>query len=60
MTRSLSLERRRYSTEARTRQYVRGYGFLSFARKFKKQLLDTGLDALKAAAKKVVHKAVNL
>ena len=60
MTRSLSLERRRYSTEARTRQYGRGYGFLSFARKFKKQLLDTGLDALKAAAKKVVHKAVNL
>ena len=32
-TRSLSLEMRRYSTEARTRQYVRGYGFLSFARK---------------------------
>ena len=32
-TRSLSLEMRRYSTETRTRQYVRGYGFLSFARK---------------------------
>ena len=30
--------------------------FLSFARKYKKQLLDTGLDSLKTAFKKVVHK----
>ena len=30
---------------------------LSFARKYKKQLLDTGLDAVKTASKKVVHKA---
>ena len=30
--------------------------FLSFARKYKKQLLDTGLDSLKTAFKTVVHK----
>ena len=30
--------------------------FLSFARKYKKQLLDTELDSLKTASKKVVHK----
>ena len=34
----------------------KGYGFLSFARKYKKQLLDAGLDSLKTASKKVVHK----
>ena len=27
---------RRYSIEPRTRKYVKGYGFLSFARKYKK------------------------
>ena len=32
---------------------VKGYGFLLFARKYKKQTLDTGPDA----SKKVVHKA---
>ena len=37
----------------RTRKYVKGYGFLSLTRKYKKQLLDIGLDA----SKKVVHKA---
>ena len=26
----------RYSIEPRTRKYVKGYGFLSFARKYKK------------------------
>ena len=34
MPRSLSLAMRRYSIEPRTRKYVKGYGFLSFARKF--------------------------
>ena len=34
-----------YSIEPRTRKYVKGYGFLSFATKYKKQLLDKGLDA---------------
>ena len=32
-----------YSIEPRTRKYVKGYGFLSFACKYKKQLLDKGL-----------------
>ena len=45
-----------YSIEPRTRKYVEGYGFLSFPRKYKKQLLDTGLDSLKIASKKLVHK----
>ena len=57
MTCSLSLAMRQYSIEPRTRKYVRGYGFLSFTRKYKKQLLDTGLDAVKTASTKVVHKA---
>ena len=38
----------RYSIEQRTRKYVKGYGFSSFARvlsnKYNNQLLDTGLD----------------
>ena len=47
----------RYSIETRTKPYVKVYEFLSFARKYKKQLLDTRLDSLKTAFKKVVHKA---
>ena len=43
----------RYSIEPKTRKYVKGYGFLSFARKYKKQILERGLNA----PKKVVHKA---
>ena len=58
-------ELRTRNQEPRTRKYVRGYGFLSFARKlsnkYGKQLSDTanktGLDALKTASQKVVHKA---
>ena len=54
----------RYSTEPRFRKYVKGYGFLSFARKFgekyDKKLMDaatkTGIDAAKAASKTVVQK----
>ena len=46
----------RYSIESRASKYVKEYGFLSFARKYKK-LLDTGLDAVKTASKKVVHNA---
>ena len=41
------------SIEPRIRKYDKGYGFLSFARKYKKQLLNTGLDT----SKKLVHKA---
>ena len=48
---------RQYSIEPRTKKYVKGYGFLLFAKKYKKQLLDTGLDSLKTASKKVVHRA---
>ena len=54
----------RYSTEPRFRKYVKGNGFLSFARKYGnkygKKLLDTtnkiGIDAAKLASKRVVHK----
>ena len=54
----------RYSTEPRFRKYVKGYGFLSFARKFidkyGKKIIDTatktGIDAAKTASKKVVQK----
>ena len=42
----------RYSIEPRTKKYIKGCGFLSFARKCKEQLLDTGLDSLKTASKK--------
>ena len=49
----------RYSTEPRFRKYVKGYGFLSFARKFSnkygKKLMDTstktGVDAAKLLQK---------
>ena len=54
----------RYSTEPRFRKYVKGYGFLSFGRKFGdkygKKLMDTatkkGIDAAKTASKIVVKK----
>ena len=54
----------RYSTETRFRKYIKGYSFLSFARKFSdkygKKLMDTatkpGLDAAKTASKRVVQK----
>ena len=47
-----------YSIEPRTRKYVNEYKFLSLARdfpnKYRKQLLDTRVDALKNTSKKVV------
>ena len=46
-----------YSIELKIRKYVKGYGFLSFARKYKEQLLDAGLDSLITASKKVISKA---
>ena len=54
----------RYSTGPRFQKYVKGYGFLSFARKFGdkygKKLIDTatktGMDAVKTASKRVVQK----
>ena len=52
----------RYYTEARFRKYVKGHGFLSFARKFgnkyDKKLMDTAtktrIDVAKVASKKDV------
>ena len=54
----------RYSIEPRFRKYVKGYGFLSFARnfgnKYGKKLMDTvtktGMDAAKIPSKRVVQK----
>ena len=54
----------RYSTEPKYRKYVKGYGFLSFARKFDdkygKKLMDTAtkteIDATKTTSKRVVQK----
>ena len=54
----------RYSAESRYRKYVKGYGFLSFARKFGdkdgRKLMDsatkTGIDAAKTAPKSVAQK----
>ena len=54
----------RYSTEPRFRKYFKGYGLLSFARKFDdkygKNLMGTatktGTDAAKTASKRLVQK----
>ena len=54
----------KYSTEPRFRKYVKGYRFLSFARKFgdkyDKKLMDTAtktrINAAKTASKQVVQK----
>ena len=54
----------RYSTEPKYRRYIKGYGFLSFARKFGdkcgKKVMDTatkpGVDAAKTASKRVAEK----
>ena len=43
----------RYSIESKTRNYVKGCGFLSLTRKYKIQIMNKGPDA----SKKVVHKA---
>ena len=45
----------RYSIEPRERRYVKGYGFVSFARNFSdkssKSLMDKGIDVSKKFAK---------
>ena len=54
----------KYSTEPRFTKYVKGYGYLSFARKFVdkygEKLMDTatktGIDTAKSAPKRVVQK----
>ena len=60
----------RYSIEPRDRVYVKGYGFLSFARnigknlsnKYGQKLIDTAKrsisDAIKITSKRVVQKSV--
>ena len=54
----------RYSIEPRERRYVKGYGFMSFARnfsdKYSKSLMDKGIDLsktfAKTAGKKILEK----
>ena len=54
----------RYSVEPKFRKYVKGYGFLSFAKnfgnKYGKKLMDTatktGIDAAKTTSKRIVQK----
>ena len=54
----------RYSTEPKYRKYVKGYGFLSFARRFGDKYIKklmaaatkTGINAAKTASKWVVQK----
>ena len=54
----------RYSTERRLRKYVKGYGFLLFAKnfgnKYGKKLMDTttktGIDAARTTSKRIVQK----
>ena len=46
----------RYSTERKYRKYIKGYGFLSFARKFGDTATKTGIDVAKTASKRVVQK----
>ena len=54
----------RYSTEPKYKKYVKGYGFLSFSRKFGDKcvtkLMDTatkqGMGAVKTASKRVAQK----
>ena len=58
----------RYSIESRERTYVKGYGFLSFARnfsdKYSKFLMDKGIDVskkfAKTASKKILKETDNI
>ena len=57
MTRSSSLAMRQYFIEPRTRKYVKRYQFLSFARKYKKTIIEYTARCCKNCFQKVVHKA---
>ena len=46
----------RYSIEPRERRYVKGYGFLSFARNFNDKYSKSLMDASKTAGKKYLKK----
>ena len=58
----------RYLTEPNYRKHVKGYGFLSFAKRFGdkygKKIMDTAtitrMDATKTASKRVVQKLLKL
>ena len=58
----------RYSTEPKFRKYIKGYGFLSFARKFGdkygKKVMDSatkvGIDAAKTVSKESFKKLQKL
>ena len=41
-----------YSIEPRTRKYVKGHEVLSFAKNYKKQSFNTGLETVKLLPKK--------
>ena len=47
----------RYSIEPKFGKYVKGYGFLSFARKFGNEYVKKLIDAAETASKRVVKKA---
>ena len=57
----------RYSIEPKERIYVKGYGFMSFARnfsdKYSKSLIDKGIDVsktfAKASGKRILKKVQN-
>ena len=58
----------RYSTKPKYRKYVKGYSFLTFARRFDdkygKKLIDTAtkteIDTAKTASKRVVQKTAEV
>ena len=47
-----------YSTKPRFKKYVKGYGFLSFSRKFGNKYGKKLIDAAKTASKRLVQKTV--
>ena len=54
----------RFSIEPKKGIYVKGYGFMSFARnfsdKYSKSLIDKGIDISKTFAKTAVKKILNI
>ena len=64
----MDIIKKRYSTEPRDRRYVKGYGFLSFAKnigknitnKYSQKLADnaknSAIDAIKTTSKRVIQK----
>ena len=48
---------REYSIETRIRKYVKGYWFLSFARKYKNTVIAYRAICCQMASKNVAHKA---